>query len=86
MRFPWTKRYPYDVTVRLDGRHPYIVDRVDYPSRDEVLRVHARDWNDAEREGLLAAGSLPDKWSWRVMRIERPMSASQQQKTVGETT
>lgn len=77
MRLPWTKRYPYDVTVHLDGRHPYIADRVDYPSRDEVLRVLACDWNDAEREGLLAAGSLPDKWSWIVKRIERPTSAIQ---------
>lgn len=81
MRFPWTKRYPYDVTVHLDGRHPYIVDRVDYPSRDEVLRVFACDWNDAEREGLIAARTLPDAWSRSVKRIERAMTANQQNQT-----
>ena len=65
------ERYPYDVTLHVCGDHPYIKDRADYPTRDETVRVHARDWNDAEKEAFIASHTIPDKWSVSVRKIER---------------
>lgn len=48
-------RYEFDVTLTLNGRHPYLeAAHLDYPSQDVTIRVLARDWNDAERRGLFA--------------------------------
>ncbi len=64
--------YMYGVSVHLVGRHPYLKsNELDHPSRDVELIVPARDWNDAERQALEAASSLPDKWSWHVTSIAR---------------
>lgn len=66
------KRYPYEVTVSISGRHPYLRStEYDYPSRDVVMVVPAKDWNDAERQAMDAASSIPDKWSWCVKQIAR---------------
>lgn len=62
----------FEVTVHLNGRHPYLKDNhLDHPSRDVVLIVPAFDWNDAETQAMSAARELPDKWSWRVTAISR---------------
>lgn len=68
----WRKRYLYGVQVHLNGRHPYLKsNELDYPSRDVELLVPAKDWNDAEKQALEAASSLPDKWSWQVTSMAR---------------
>jgi hypothetical protein len=62
----------YRVVVHLNGRHPYLTTNdLDYDTRDIVLCVPATDWNDAERQALAAARSIPDKWSWHVKSIAR---------------
>jgi len=66
------KRFPFTVTVHLDGRHPYLASHeLDFKSRDVVLTVPARDWNDAERQALVAAMTLPDVWRVNVKSISR---------------
>ncbi len=68
----WKKLYPYEVTVHLSGRHPYLKGHeLDGVTRDVVLTVPAKDWNQAERQALDATASLPDKWSWWVKSIEK---------------
>ena len=66
------KRFPYRVTVHLNGRHPYLKgNELDGETRDVVLTVPAKDWNDAERQALSAAAGMPRMWSWHVKSIER---------------
>jgi hypothetical protein len=57
------------VTLRLDGKHPYIDGRRDYPDRDIVVGIHARSWSEAETQGLRCAD--PDYWSARVIAIAK---------------
>lgn len=66
------KRYPFEVTVHLDGRHPYLQSHeLDYPSRDVVMIVPAKDWNDAERQALSAGIAMRDCWRCSVKSIGR---------------
>lgn len=66
------ERYPFRVTVHLDGRHPYLEStELDYETRDVVLTVPAKNWNDAEKQAMLAARNIKNKWSWSVTSIER---------------
>ncbi|RWO20636.1 hypothetical protein [Mesorhizobium sp.] len=59
------------MTVHINGRHPYLVgNELDYPSRDVVLTVPAKNWNDAAKQAMAAARSIPNKWSWSVTAIE----------------
>jgi hypothetical protein len=65
-------RYPFTVTVYLDGRHPYLEgNELDYPSRNARLLVQARNWNDAERQAWVEARKYMPWWSCRVRGIER---------------
>lgn len=70
----WRKKRSnvFRVVVHIDGRHPYLTSHeLDYPTRDIVLCVPAADWNDAEKQALEAARSIPEKWSWHVKSIAR---------------
>lgn len=71
MRLFRRKRYPFTVTVYLDGRHPYIEGQpeLNYPSRDVKFLVQARNWKDAERKGLIEAKHL-QYWTCHVRCIE----------------
>lgn len=73
------KRYPYAVTVHLNGRHPYLKStELDYPSRDVVLTVNARNWNDAAKQALDAASTIQNKWSWCVVSVARRALSEQE--------
>jgi hypothetical protein len=64
------KRYPYTVIVHLNGRHPYLVSHeLDYRSRDVVLVVNAKSYNDAANLALNLASAFPFKWSCSVKSI-----------------
>jgi hypothetical protein len=64
--------FPFHVKVHLNGRHPYLrTHELDYETRDVELLVSARDWNHAAEVAMNAAGSIPNKWSWRVLSIEK---------------
>lgn len=66
------KRYPYDVTLHLHGRHPYIEStHLDYPTRDIVVRVNARNWNDAAKIALRSKPSGESAWAWWVLAVAR---------------
>ena len=63
------------VSVHMSGRHPYLKsNELDYPDRDVDLMVPAKDWNDAERQALEAARSLPNWWSISVTSMARVKS------------
>lgn len=56
------KRYPFTVTLHLDGRHPYLEEtHLDFASQDVTVRVAAKNWNDAEKVALSVEG-LPRHW------------------------
>lgn len=60
----------FTVTLHIDGRHPYLQsNELDYETRDVVLTVPAKDWNDAERVAFEAARSIPRKWACSVLSI-----------------
>jgi hypothetical protein len=62
----------FQVVVHLNGRHPYLEsNELDYKTRDVTLCVPASDWNDAERQALNVARTLPFKWSCHVKSIFR---------------
>lgn len=59
----------FKVTVHLDGRHPYLEGReLDYKTRDIVLTVPAKNWNDAEKKALNV--HMPKCWAYWVTAIE----------------
>lgn len=61
----------FEVVVHLDGRHPYLQGReLDFETRDVMLCVPARNWNDAERVALQASLKLKS-WSYSVASIKR---------------
>lgn len=65
------KRYPFDVTLHLGGRHPYLKEtHLDYPSQDVTVTVAAKHWNEAERIALSVEG-LPPHWRRSVKSISR---------------
>lgn len=64
------QRFPYEVTVHLNGRHPYLTStELDYETRDVVFVVPAKDWNDAQKQALLAARAFKNWWSASVKTI-----------------
>jgi hypothetical protein len=66
------KRYPFSVTMHLSGRHPYLKDSsLDHPSRDVVVVVQARNWDDAERQAFRNVPRDRPHWSSRVKSIAR---------------
>lgn len=74
----WPKKRDsvFQVVVHINGRHPYLQSKeLDYETRDVTLCVPASDWNDAERQAMRAARSIPNKWSWHVKSISRNASA-----------
>lgn len=65
------EKYPYKVTVHIDGRHPYLEEGyLDKPTRDVVMTVPASSWKEAEKLALSAAFKL-DGWRYHVSKIER---------------
>lgn len=57
------KRYPFTVTLHLDGRHPYLKEtHLDFASQDVTVRVAAKNWNDAEKVALSVEG-LPRQFA-----------------------
>lgn len=68
----WRKRYPYSVLMHLNGRHPYLKGpELDYPTRDIVVVVHARDWCDAEKQAFRNVPRDKPFWSAHVRTITR---------------
>jgi len=66
------KRYPFEVVVHLDGRHPYLAsNELDFPTRDVTLTVPARNWNDAEKQAFKAAINIRDVWTVSIKSIAR---------------
>lgn len=66
------KRYPFSVTMHLNGRHPYLKDHsLDYPSRDVIVVVRARSWRHAEREAFASVPRDKPFWSCSVKAIAR---------------
>jgi hypothetical protein len=85
------KRYPFSATMRLNGRHPYLKDNsLDYPTREVVVIVQARNWNDAERQALNNTPRDRPYWSASVKSIMRgdafAMAAEGQAVTNGNRT
>lgn len=72
MMFWKRPRYPYEVTMHLNGRHPYLKSkRLDYPTRDIVISVAARSFNDAEKIALRSKPENEPAWSWSVKAVRR---------------
>lgn len=64
--------FPFRVKVHLSGRHPYLsTHELDYETREVELVVSARDWNHAAKVAMNAASTIPNKWSCRVLSIEK---------------
>lgn len=65
-------RWPYTVVMRLDGRHPYLEgNELDYETRDVVLTVPAKSWNDAAKQGFNAIRGLK-YWKASVEAVYAP--------------
>jgi hypothetical protein len=65
------ERYPYQVTVHINGRHPYLEGHeLDKETRDVVMTVPATSWKEAERLALNAAFKLGG-WRYHVSKIEK---------------
>lgn len=62
----------FRVTVRYDGRHPYLLETThDFPSHDIERFVRARNWNHAEKLALGSWQNSPPYWSAQVVSIAR---------------
>jgi hypothetical protein len=65
------KKYPYKVTVHIDGRHPYLEsNELDTESKDVIMTVPARNWKEAEKLALSASTSIRG-WRYNVSKIEK---------------
>lgn len=68
----WCRKHPYDVTLHLSGRHPYLRSRrFDLSTRDITVRVLAKSWNHAASVGLRAKPPSEQCWSWHVVAVAR---------------
>jgi hypothetical protein len=64
--------------MHLDGRHPYLQGTdLDYETRDVVLTVPAKDWNDAAKQGFNAIRGL-NYWRASVASISGPAYLSKE--------
>lgn len=65
------EKYPYKVTVHINGRHPYLTtNELDEETRDVVMTVPASSWKEAEQLALCAAHKLSG-WRYHVSKIEK---------------
>lgn len=61
----------FEVVVHLNGRHPYYHDHsLDFETRDIVLTVPAKDWNDAAKIAMKISYAS-DAWSYSVKSIKK---------------
>jgi hypothetical protein len=72
MRLFRRQRRTFQVTMHLNGRHPYLTStHLDYPSRDITFSVKALNWNDAENQAFRNA-PREEYWSCWVVSIAIP--------------
>ena len=65
------EKYPYKVTVHINGRHPYLeTHELDKETCDVVMIVPASSWKEAERLALQASFKLGG-WRYHVSKIEK---------------
>lgn len=68
------ERYPFEVTVLLDGRHPYREPGFqDFPTRVIVYQVMARSFGDAAKQYFAQRPSnLGQWWKMRLLSVADP--------------
>lgn len=65
------KKFPYEVTVHLDGRHPYLKEtHLDFETRDVTLTILATSFNDAEKQAFCGINGLK-YWRASVTQIRK---------------
>lgn len=65
------EKYPYKVTVHINGRHPYLEgSELDQETKDVIMTVPASSWKEAEELALNASSKLGG-WRRHVSKIEK---------------